>query len=238
MTDAHTHVVRGEERAFLCSPTDAAARPGDVVFYGRHPWEFLPEGAALAPQAEFAGDDWLAALRAKLEADPGAGVGEIGLDRLKVRTVPEAMRSAFAAQLELAAELHRPVVLHGAKCWGEVVKEVKGALSRTRSRGGAIPALLFHGFSRSGGLIPDIVALNGFISAGPALLNDHAVNYRELVKSIPEERLLVESDATPANASDLAPLADIVAKLAELRGRTPDEMASVLDANAARLRPC
>lgn len=217
MTDAHTHVVRGETRSLLCAPFGSGPRAGDTVFYGTHPW-YLD------------GFD-LESVRAAVAADPRAGIGEIGLDRLRDRTISPRMREIFEAQLALAAELGRPVVLHGAKCWGEVVKACLPYAGR-------IPAFLFHGFSRSGGLLPDIVRLNGYVSAGPALLNDHAVNYRELVKSIPEERLLVESDATPANASDLAPLADIVAKLAELRGRTPDEMASVLDANAARLRPC
>ena len=161
MTDAHYH--RGGYATFL-SLGDREFR-----FYGLHPWQVQDLGeAALLP------------LHEKLSADPHAGVGEIGLDRLKSRVVDPAQRAAFAAQLEDAAEFRRPVVLHGAKCWGEVV-------AACRPYAGRIPAFLFHGFSRSGGLLPEIVALNGFVGVGAALLNDHAVNYRELVREVPIE---------------------------------------------------
>ena len=213
MTDAHTHVVRGETRSFLCAPFGSEARTGDAVFYGCHPW--------------FLGDFDIHALRDVLEQRPHAGVGEIGLDRLRDREISPLMRGVFRMQLELAAELRRPVVLHGAKCWGEVVKACAPFAGR-------IPAFLFHGFSRSGGLLPDIVAMNGYVSIGPAVLNDHAVNYRELAKAIPEDRLLVESDATAENADELPAVGEIAAFLAGLRGRTAAETEKVLEANADR----
>jgi TatD DNase family protein len=229
MTDAHSHVVRGETRHFLCEPfggrcedqASQCAVPSDsaqdVLFFGWHPW-FL-DG--------FDAD----ALRRRLAERPDAGVGEIGLDRLRERTIPQAMREAFEVQLDIAAELSRPVVLHGAKCWGEVVKACM-------PRAGRIPAFLFHGFSRSAGLIPDIVRINGFVSIGPALLNDHAVNYRELAKAVPADRVLVESDATDETAAELPRVGDIADFLADLRGVPRGEMASVLESNADRFVGC
>ena len=213
MTDAHCHVCRGEGRRFICDPAGSVPGPGDVVFRGWHPW-FLD------------GFD-LESLRAALAEDPSLGVGEIGLDRLKSRDITDRMRSAFEEQLAVAAEFGRPVVLHGAKCWGQVA-------SACRPYAGRIPAFLFHGFSRSGGLVPDIEAMNGFISIGPALLNDHAVNYRELAASIPERMLLVESDATAETASALPSVSAIAARLAALRGVPTEEMESVLESNADR----
>ena len=169
MTDAHYH--RNGYATFL------SLGGREFRFYGLHPWQAIELGeAALLP------------LRENLSTDPHAGVGEIGLDRLKEKTISLAQRTAFAAQLEIAAEFKRPVVLHGAKCWGEVV-------AACRPYAGRIPAFLFHGFSRSGGLLPDIAALNGFVGIGAALLNDHAVNYRTLVREVPIERVLVETDA-------------------------------------------
>ena len=150
----------------------------------------------------------------KLLANPSAGVGEIGLDRLKCRDIPPLMREVFERQLALAFDLHRPVVLHGAKCWGQVVETIKNYELRIMNQEGKSSLIhnssssihhssfiihhsfLFHGFSRSDGLIPEIVKLNGFISVGPAVLNDHAVNYRELIKKIPLDRILVETDRT------------------------------------------
>jgi Tat protein secretion system quality control protein TatD with DNase activity len=123
--------------------------------------------------------------------------------------------------------LHKPVSLHGAKCWGEVVKTCN-------SFKGIIPAFLFHSFSRSGGLLPEIESLNGFISVGPAILNDHAVNYRELVKSIPEHIILVESDATPETISSLPSIYEIARKIAEIKKVTFEKLSATIEENANR----
>lgn len=220
MTDAHCHCRTGADRHFVCEPFGGEPGEGDMAFFGVHPWAFL-DGTA-------AEDGWLERLRERLVADPSAGVGEIGLDRLKVRTIPDAMREAFRAQLALAAELRRPAVLHGAKCWGEVVKACVPFAGR-------IPAFLFHGFSRSAGLLPQIYAMNGFVSIGPALLNDHAVNYRAMAAALPMDRVLVETDAEWDDvASHEAQVRAIVDKLAILRDVPVDSLADSLSANLAR----
>lgn len=212
MFDSHYH--RAGYPAFSSSPA------GEFRFLGIHPWQTGDEGFDLGREA--------ADLGAALAGDPHAGVGETGLDRLRSRTVGPVQRAAFAAQLEMAARLRRPVVLHGAKCWGEVVK----ACLPYRGR---IPAFLFHGFSRSGGLLPDIVALNGFVSVGPAVCNDHAVNYRRLVGDIPSDRLLIETDSDLDGMADGAPGIDAVfAATLAVRGGDAEALRSVLAANAAR----
>jgi len=218
MTDAHCHV----------SCCDASVRELVVGrdFFGVHPWETLGQKCVDV-------DSIVASLRERLFARPAAGVGEIGLDRLKERTMSSAMRDVFEAQLRLAVELHRPVVLHGAKCWGQVVEAVVRILGRAGAPD-TTQTFLFHGFSRSDGLIPDIVRLNGYISVGPAILNDHAVNYRELVKKIPSDRLLVETDRTVDNAGECPSVRDVLAKLAEIRGESAAELAAATDANADR----
>lgn len=211
MTDAHFH--RGGFGTWL-------VRDGrETAFYGVHPWQ-----AADGTDVEAA----CAAVRARLASDLAAGVGEIGLDRLKTREVPAAQRALFAAQLALAADLGRPVVLHGAKCWGQVV-------AACRAHAGRIPAFLFHGFSRSAGLLPEIFALNGFVSVGPALLNDHAANYRALAKDLPLDRVLLETDEEWAEeAAHAARLAALLRKLAELRGCAETALAAAVAGNAAR----
>jgi len=214
MTDAHCHVSCGEPqiRELLIGRD----------FFGVHPWETLQ--GAYEP---------LSSVRCLLSSNPKAGVGEIGLDRMKVREVPPEMRAVFESQLKLALELGRPVVLHGARCWGQVVREVR----RLSEEGGSGKStFLFHGFSRSDGLIPDIVKLGGFISVGPAVLNDHAVNYRAMVKKIPLANLLVETDRNLVGADDLGgpnpSIRDILAKTAELRGLSADELEAITDHNA------
>jgi TatD DNase family protein len=231
MTDAHCHVSCGD-------PSVRELLVGRD-FFGVHPWETLDSRQRLS------------SLRSVLLANPHAGVGEIGLDRLKCRDIPPLMREVFEAQLALAFELGRPVVLHGAKCWGQVVKAIVNyelRIMKYEQGDGKKPPFLFHGFSRSDGLIPDIVKLGGFISVGPAVLNDHAVNYRELVKKIPLDRLLVETDrtegtgetgASPSSpASPARPLiCDVLAKTAELRGISAAELERITDENSERFFP-
>lgn len=190
MTDAHYHRNGG---------TFLSVRSREYVFVGVHPWRAESFDCAV--------------LRAQLSADPVLGVGEIGLDRLRTKSIPEIQRVAFLAQLELAAEFRRPVVLHGAKCWGEVVKACRPFADR-------IPAFLFHGFSRSEGLLPDIAEINGFVSVGKAVLNDHAVNYRELVGKIPPSRLLAETDfdSDADGEADASSISMVIAKIHELTG--------------------
>ena len=227
MTDAHCHVSCGD-------PSVRELLVGRD-FFGVHPWETLDEttetgGTTETRRALVSDVSFLPALRSKLLANPNAGVGEIGLDRLKSRDISPRMREVFESQLALAMELDRPVVLHGAKCWGQVVAAVKvqGAeASGTR--------FLFHGFSRSDGLIPEIVKLGGFISVGPAVLNDHAVNYRELVKKIPHDRLLVETDAVVGARVPTRPhIRDVLAKTADILNLSAAELERITDENADR----
>ena len=226
MTDAHCHVSGGDPtvREFLIGRD----------FVGVHPWD-----------SEQTPGDVGAWLRAQLDVNAKLGVGEIGLDRLKSREISPRMRTVFETQLRVALDCCRPVVLHGAKCWGQVVAKIQEVTIRREGEGNPgreIPSFLFHGFSRSDGLLPAIVALNGYVSVGPAVLNDHAVNYRALVKKVPLDRLLVETDRDGDPAQMLNPLTgapltirDVLEKTALVRGLSVPELEAVTDANALRL---
>ena len=221
MTDAHCHLTGGDPtvREFLIGRD----------FFGAHPWEAAGLGIEdVRRKTEELRKQLVSSSAPQVAHALPVGVGEIGLDRLRDRDISPVMRELFEAQLKLAFEYNRPVVLHGAKCWGQVVKAVRDLRA---SRPDNAP-LLFHGFSRSDGLIPDIVALGGYISVGPAVLNDHAVNYRELVKKIPLERLLVETDRTPENAAECPSVAEVASKLAEIRGLPVAELETLTDRNA------
>lgn len=226
MTDAHCHVSCGD-------PSVRELLIG-WDFIGVHPWET----AGLSAEDVRRKTEDLATRLSSPVASPRPqlpGVGEIGLDRLKEKTISPRMREMFEAQLKLALEFGRPVVLHGAKCWGQVVSAIKNLELRLKAEGGPHSSTyLFHGFSRSDGLLPEIVALGGFVSVGPAVLNDHAVNYRELVRKIPAECLLVETDRTPENAATCPSVADVLSKLSELRGQSLGALEALTDANADR----
>ena len=225
--DAHCHPGAGSSRRrFVCAArigdwpeVTGAGDRGDAAFYGVHPF-FAGE----APPAESVAES----LRAVLHGHPRAGVGEIGLDRLRSKDGSGLQMPLFLAQLAVAADMGRTVALHGAKAWGETVKAAKPFA-------GKIPAFIFHGFSRSEGLVDEIAAMNGYFGVGAAILNSHAVNYRNLVRRLPRERLLAETDG-PRPGDGAAPdIGEIVAGLAGVLGTDRMELESLLAENAARL---
>ncbi len=221
--DAHCHP--GAPRAgmrFVCAAAAAdwpavaeAEEGGDFAFFGIHPFNAAGVDPAGAKSA----------LLDALERHPRAGVGEIGLDRLRDRSAVPLQRALFEAQLEAAAEARRAVALHGAKAWGETFKTA-------RRFAGAVPVFLFHGFSRSGGLVRDIAAIGGYFGVGAAVLNEHAVNYRELVRALPRERILAETDGPRAGGAPEHSIGEIVRGIASVLGIDAEEAQRILDANA------
>ena len=143
--------------------------------YGVHPWyvENLP-------------GDWLARLRGHLERDPAAWVGEIGLDAIRRPALSAASRAVLKAQLELAAELGRPVILHGAKALDEL-------LAACRPFAGRVPSFTVHAFGGSEEQLRAWLDFGAILSVGGAVTR--SARLRRLAATIPPERLRIETDS-------------------------------------------
>lgn len=197
-----------------------------VRAWGFHPWQVDEEPVLDIDACE-------ERLVLQLHMDSIALVGETGLDRLRSAIASPRQHAFFEMHLRLAHLFQRPVVVHGAKCWGEVVQ-------LCAAHRGVIPSFLFHGFSRSAGLLTQIRKLNGFISVGPQVLNDHAVNYHALVRALPLEMLLIETDfdeTDPAQGGIPAREAlaeQILLRVAMLRALSPSDLRNVLIQNLYR----
>ncbi|HVU35436.1 MAG TPA: TatD family hydrolase [Opitutaceae bacterium] len=162
-----------------------------VPSYGLHPWNV---GNA-AP-------GWRDALCRHLEADPRAGVGEIGLDRwILERAKPDdprlaglrrasidEQREAFRWQLELAAAENRPVTIHCLEAWGPLLDCLKSA--RRPARG-----FLLHAYGGSAELARDFAALGSYFSFNGYFLGARQAAKRAVFAGLPVDRLLVETDA-------------------------------------------
>ncbi len=204
---------------------------------GVHPW--------------YAGElpaDWLAHLEALLAQYPAAPVGEIGLDGLRDHPSRAVQRQVLTAQLELAARLQRPVVLHGARAWGDLLAALHPFAPR-------LPGFVAHAFGGSADLQRELLTLGGFLSFAGTVCNPAAKHVRAAAATTPAERLLMETDApdllpfqpktagpapdhAPAIPADLnhpARLVTIAATLAELRGVTVAELGALTTANAQRI---
>ena len=255
MFDAHLHLrdsrilpyrqrfIAEALAAGVTSCIDCACRPeewGNEVkcalnvtpAYGLHPWH--------VPMAQ---PDWLHRLEETLHHAPEALVGEFGLDGIrKTNDGGEAQRQALRAQFALAARLGRPVVLHGARAWTALFRELEPWIDR-------LPAVLLHGASFS----PDLLSLplfrcrNIWFGIGGGLLAPNAKTLPQLAKALPLDRLLIETDAPdmfPCGGEPLvlgqkhtllnhpANLKFILNSLAALRKVAPQELESVTGQNA------
>jgi len=223
--------------------------PWVVPSHGIHPWD--------------AGDrspGWLSGLRAALIADPGAGVGEIGLDRwiidgvrpgdpriAGIRVAPLAEQiEVFAAQLSLAAEFNRAASIHCVQAFGAVMETLQRSPRAARG-------FLLHGYGGSAEMIRTFVDLGAYFSFNIELEGTRHHQRRENFKVIPADRLLVETDAPtkpPTPDCNRFPLpagpdgqtinhpANLIVAyeaLAKLRGLTVDALAAQVEQNFTRL---
>jgi TatD DNase family protein len=181
----------GSEDADWPRVRDIVARfPGVRASYGLHPWYV----SSRSP-------DWLHALRAILMETP-AGIGEIGLDHALDKSTFPAQEEAFLAQLDLAAELGRPVSIHCRRAWGRLMDLLE-------ARGWPAAGFVLHSYSGSAELVPPLARRGAFFSFSGAVTFARNTRGREALAAVPLDRLLIETD-TPDLRPDLPPNAPVL----------------------------
>ncbi len=177
-------------------------------------------------------------------------IGEIGLDYYWHTAPHDLQQKVLQEQLDLAAELNLPVIIHfrekgdalDGPCAADLMKMLEDWAAGLRSKKSPLaerPGVL-HSFSGSRQTAERAISLNFYLGVtGP-------VTYRkerqELVASLPLERLLIETDApflAPApqrgKRNEPAFVALIADKIAALHSCSPEQAAAVTSANAERL---
>jgi TatD DNase family protein len=150
--------------------------PEVVPSFGYHPW-YIKERSP----------KWQQLLRDYLNEFP-AGIGEIGLDRWINDYDIDAQREVFIWQLRLAAEKNVPVSIHCLKAWGMLLEILQ---NEPRPHCGFV----LHSFGGPGELIPRLAELGGYFSFPGYFAQARKIRQRETFKSVPLERLLIETDA-------------------------------------------
>ncbi|MGM9553586.1 MAG: TatD family hydrolase [Faecousia sp.] len=160
-------------------------------------------------------------------------IGEIGLD-YHYEDVPRAQQIiAFEQQLELAEALKLPVIVHEREAHGDAVEIVK---RHPDARG------VFHCFSGSKELALWLVERGWYIGFTGVVTFKNARRAVEAVQALPLDRILIETDCPymapepyrgRRNDSRYVPL--VAAKIAELKGISPEEAGSITTENAKRL---
>lgn len=123
----------------------------------------------------------------ELMAEPGVvAVGETGLDYYYDNAPRRTQRAAFEAQLELAAEVGRPVVVHSREADEDTIAMI-------RSAEGAVTGVL-HCFAGGPGLFEAAVAAGWYVSFS-GLITFNSYDRKDLVAATPDDRLLIETDS-------------------------------------------
>ena len=228
-----------------CSMLDVRCSMLDV---GRSPLVILPAFGVHPWYAGHLPPDWSERLEDLLMRHREAPVGEIGLDGLRDDPPRDVQRAVLEAQLGLAARLGRPVVLHGARAWGELLEAVKPFAPR-------LPGFVAHAFGGSEDLLRQVVALGGYVSFAGSVCNPEARRVRAAAAMAPSGQLLIETDAPdmrpphpesgtrlpdpgsriPGEINHPANLVYVARAVAELRGVPLEEIAALTEANARQV---
>lgn len=162
-------------------------------------------------------------------------IGEIGLDYLAGEAPREKQQAAFRAQLRLAVETGLPVMIHCRRAFRDLL-----AIFR-EERGERVGGVM-HAFSGSTETARECVALGMYISVAGTVTYRNAVRPLEIVRGIPLEHLLLETDApdmTPephrGKGNEPAFVVETARKVAEIKGVTVEDVARMTTANAERL---
>ena len=181
-----------------------------------------------------------------------AAIGEIGLDYYWNKSPREEQISIFREQLNLAAELELPVVIHSrekedaeqGECAEDLIKILEEWVSGLRSGNEALsqrPGVL-HSFSGSAETAKRAINLGFYIGVTGPITYKNAEQKRQVIGNLPVERLLIETDAPylapephRGKRNEPAFVLHIADKIAEIKSHTPQEIAAATTENAARL---
>jgi TatD DNase family protein len=165
-------------------------------------------------------------------------VGEIGLDFYRDWATPEEQRPLFEMQLDLAAELDLPVVLHCRAA----EKELLEMLRRRKAQGAKPLRGVWHSFTGQPDDAHAGVELGLHIAFNGILTYPKAQNVRDAARVVPVERLLLETDAPylppeprRGKRNEPAFMVRTAERLAQERGVSLEEIAQVTTGNACQL---
>ena len=166
-------------------------------------------------------------------------IGEIGLDYYRNLSPPEEQQRAFRQQLELAAELGLPVIIHNREAYTDVI----GMLAEWgRGQEAAKPFGVLHSFSGDRTQVEPSLKANFLLGLTGPITFPKADEMRAVAKDAPLSALLIETDApylTPApfrgRRNEPAYARYVAEKLAEVRGEALETVMKQTSANAALL---
>ena len=174
----------------------------------------------------------------RLAAAPGVvAIGETGLDRHWDYTPLEQQQEYFARHMELARRRELPFIVHMRDCDAEILEALREANKKGDLRG------VMHSFTGDDAMAAECVALGLHISFAGMITYKKSQVLRDCAATIPDDRLLIETDCpylSPEPVRGQRPnepalIRHVAECVAQVRGRSLEELASLTTANARAL---
>lgn len=206
----HSHEVSGLAiRSLTYEEWSGGVTVGEGQLYslGLHPWSL--------PLAERQ-TDLIDQMRSLLASTPQiVAVGECGIDKVRSNASLSEQRAWLEAQMRLACQLHRPILLHTVRAWSETI-EVRRELAQEFDQ---LPPMALHGF-RARGEVAQMMLSQGF-----ALSFGRHYDPAALRLAYEANALLVETDELPRGLTHREALAETYTHLAEALAITSEALA-------------
>ena len=127
-------------------------------------------------------------IQAIKEHDKIIGVGETGLDFFYNHSNKDRQIDSFKAHIEAAMDLNRPIIIHSRNAEKETF-EILNSYKGNKLK------ILMHCFTGSLEFSEKLLTLDAFFSASGIITFKNSTNLQETFKSIPIEKLLIETDS-------------------------------------------
>ena len=250
LVDTHCHLDMADYQAHLAEViaaarcygvtkiitigTDLASSRRAVALAAQH--EGIYAAVGIHPhEADTVGDEVFDQLRELARAPKVVGFGEIGLDYAKTSSSTAAQLHVFARQLDLAQELRLPLIIHDREAHEDCLRLL-------RERGPFAQGGVMHCFTGSRDLAEQVLALGLYLSIPGIITFPKAESLREVVRGLPLDRLLLETDGpflapVPFRGKCCRPehLLYTAAAVAALHGISLAEIADQTTCNAEKL---
>ena len=214
---------------------DLATSQAAVALADRYPSVYASVGVH-PHEVKQIGDGWYDHLRRLAKHEKVVAYGEIGLDYHYNHSSPEDQRVRFREQVQLARELRLPIIIHTREAQQDTIRILQE--ERASDSGG-----VFHCFSGDAWLAKDALDLGFYLSFSGILTFPNAGMLRDIAKTVPVDRLLIETDCpylTPVphrgKRNEPGFVRHVAQTLADLLdGMSLDAIAETTAANARRL---
>ncbi|MFH1854453.1 MAG: TatD family hydrolase [Candidatus Omnitrophota bacterium] len=170
-----------------------------------------------------------------LESKKVVAVGEIGLDYYRNISLKDKQKRLFARLLNAAKEKDLPVIIHNRDAHEDTLYILKEAM------GGAINGVM-HCFSGDRPFLEECLALGMFVSFTCNVTFKNAAWLREIVRLVPADRLLLETDAPflapqafRGRRNEPAYIKYLAEEIAKIKDMSFEEVAKITTENAKRL---